>query len=685
MTQDDYAKRVEKLARSGDRELAEFRGLMEVPSTFDEGFTWPSFIGAIFVALVMVPGALYMSLVVGMTIGPAARWVTVILFIEVARRANRVLKRGEIFILFYLSAAAMTGAMDVVPKGSLLWSQFYAQSVAAQASGIAELLPQWYAPTEGDVLSLRTIFHPAWLPAIGLMIFATVMGRLNNTILGYGLFRLASDVEKLPFPLAPLGAQGILALSEEQEEENPNRDMSQPVDPQKKWRWRVFSTGTVIGMCFGAVYIGLPTITGALLQEPIVLMPIPFVDWTPATGEYLPAVATGLSFDLGNVIYGMVFPFYAVLGTFIGFASTFIAGPLLYRYDILHTWNTGDSTVATTMKNYVDFHFSFSVGTALAIALIGIGAMLMLLWRVRHRRAQAVPEPQRDPLAIPEGRGDIKFKLIVAVYVVSTLIYILVSGWLIDWDPWVMLIMVIFGFLYTPIISYATARLEGLAGQVVNIPMIREATFILSGYRGVAIWFLPVPLYNYGSQTVEYRVAELTGTKFTSIWKSELLLAPIIVLSSILFANFIWGLAPVPGPQYPFAQSMWEFYAEQDAVMHSATLGGYSTFEEALNFKYMGIGLGVGMLLFGATKGFGLPTFLMYGIFKGLGQAQLHSILPSMVGAILGRYYFQRRLGLLWRQYVPVVAAGYACGVGLIGTFSIGITFLTKSVFQLPF
>ena len=119
--------------------------------------------------------------------------------------------------------------------------------------------------------------------------------------------------------------------------------------------------------------------------------------------------------------------------------------------------------------------------------------------------------------------------------------------------------------------------------------------------------------------------------------------------------------------------------------MHSATLGGYSTFEEALNFKYMGIGLGVGMLLFGATKGFGLPTFLMYGIFKGLGQAQLHSILPSMVGAILGRYYFQRRLGLLWRQYVPVVAAGYACGVGLIGTFSIGITFLTKSVFQLPF
>lgn len=681
MTQDDYAERVEELARDGgDRELAEFRGLMEVPSTFDEGFTWPSFIGVVFVALVMVPGALYMSLVAGVTIGPAAQWVTVILFIEVARRANKVLKRAEIFILFYLSAAAMTGAMGI----GLLWNQFYAQSVAAQASGIAELLPQWYAPTEGDVLMLRTIFHPAWLPAIGLMIFATIMGRLNNTILGYGLFRLASDVEKLPFPLAPLGAQGVLALSEEQEEENPNRDASQPLDPQKKWRWRVFSIGTVIGMCFGAVYIGLPTITGALLEKPIILLPIPFADWTPKTGEYLPAVATGMSLDFGLVILGMVLPFYAVLGGAICVVSMFIVNPLLYRADILHTWNTGDDILATTFKNSVDFHFSFGLGAALAIALIGIGAMVLMLVRLRRQRTHAVDETPREPFAIPEGRGDIKFKLIVAVYIVSTVIYILVSGWLIQWHEGVMAVMIFYGFIYTPLISYATARLEGLAGQAVNVPMIREASFILSGYRGVAVWFLPVPLHNYGMQTVMYRQAELTGTRFTSIWKSELVLAPIIILSTILFANFIWGLAPVPGPQYPFAQRMWELYAEQQAVIHSATLGGYSVFEQALNFKYIGIGLGVGLLLFGVTKGFGLPTFLVYGIFNGLG-AQLYSVVPTMIGALLGRYYFQRRLGLLWRQYIPVVAAGYACGVGLIGTFTVGITFLTKSVFQLPF
>ncbi|NQT89239.1 hypothetical protein HQ560_20900, partial [bacterium] len=47
--------------------------------------------------------------------------------------------------------------------------------------------------------------------------------------------------------------------------------------------------------------------------------------------------------------------------------------------------------------------------------------------------------------------------------------------------------------------------------------------------------------------------------------------------------------------------------------------------------------------------------------------------------------YFQKRLGLKWRQYIPVVTAGFLCGMGLVTTLCIGITFLSKSVIQLPF
>ena len=90
-----------------DKEMEEFRGLMEVPSTFEEGFNWKSLVGAIFIAIMMVPGAIYMSLLAGQGIGPAAQWVTVILFVEVARRAQQQLKRPEIFVLFYMAGAAM--------------------------------------------------------------------------------------------------------------------------------------------------------------------------------------------------------------------------------------------------------------------------------------------------------------------------------------------------------------------------------------------------------------------------------------------------------------------------------------------------------------------------------------------------------------------------------------------------
>ncbi|MDP6507391.1 MAG: peptide transporter, partial [Planctomycetota bacterium] len=89
-----------------DKELEEFRSAMEVPSTFEEGFSWSSLLGAFFIAMLMVPGSIYMGLLAGHGIGPAAQWVTVILFIEVAKRAQRNLRRSEIFVLFFMAGAA---------------------------------------------------------------------------------------------------------------------------------------------------------------------------------------------------------------------------------------------------------------------------------------------------------------------------------------------------------------------------------------------------------------------------------------------------------------------------------------------------------------------------------------------------------------------------------------------------
>ena len=35
------------------------------------------------------------------------------------------------------------------------------------------------------------------------------------------------------------------------------------------------------------------------------------------------------------------------------------------------------------------------------------------------------------------------------------------------------------------------------------------------------------------------------------------------------------------------------------------------------------------------------------------------------VGAFIGRYFFFKKYGPMWRQYAPVLLAGFSCGMGL--------------------
>ena len=646
-----------------DKELEQYRNLMTVPDRFEEGFSLSSFVGVLFISLIMVPGAIYMGLLAGAGIGPAAQWVTVILFIEIAKRANAKLNRAQLFVLFYMAGSVVSTAEG----GGLLWTQFLVRSDAALSFGLAGTFPSWVAPSDPAAYETRSFFQMAWLPAIGLIFFKMFFGKLDGAIMSYGLFRIASDIEKLPFPLAPVGAQGMMALADDLEGKDKTIG---------GWRWRVFSIGGAIGLLFGLVYMGLPTLSGALLGKTLQIMPIPFVDWSTYTQDFLPAVATGLSFDLGQIILGMVMPFWAMIGSFLGLILTVIINPIMFHAGVLKSWTPGDSTVEIMFKNNIDLYFSLGIGLSLAIAAIGIASIFTLL--KRHRQANTA-------FTIPEGRGDIPNMWIIGVYLVSTVIYIGVSWWLVDYHAGVLLLLLFFGFIYTPIISYVTARLEGIAGQVVEIPFIKEMSFILSGYQGVGIWFIPVPQANYGAGTVFYRQAELTGTKFTSLWKADAFLFPVTLIATIGFSSFIWGMNEIPSSVYPFTQQMWELNAKNACLLFSSTSGEYSQFTEALSGGKIGIGFVVGLMLFGGLSFINAPITLIYGLLRGIGQTMPHVIIPQVIGAVLGRYYFEKRLGLKWREYVPVLAAGFAAGVGLISMFCIGLVFLTKSTNSLPY
>ncbi len=654
-----------------DKELAAYRDLITPPGVFDEGFTWRTVVGALFVGLVMLPASIYMSLMVGESVGPAAKWVTVILFLEMAKRARTGLKPAEIFILF-----AMVGTLVSSPMQNFFWRQFLVQSEAARSYGLSDAFPAWYAPIDQAVLDQQSFLMWEWALPLALLFIGMVVARIDALVLGYGLFRVASDIEKLPFPMAPLDASGVTALAENQ-------------SGTEGWRWRCFSVGTVIGLGFGFLYMGVPILSAAIgFQDPVKIFPIPWLDTSTRTEGLLPATPTGLNFDLANFFLGMALPFFGVLGAFIAVLVTLALNPALHAAGFLTTWQPGQRTPEILFSNNLDFYLSFGIGLAAAVALIGLWQSIATLRRGRDAGLDRAPAPAAPPRG-GTGRGDIGTLTVVMVYLVSSVFYILLCGWLIDWQfsgNYLLWVLLFFAFVYTPIISYVTARLEGLVGQALSIPYIREMAFIFSGYQGVAVWLLPIPLHNYGVDTVNYRTAELVGCSFRSIWKLAALTVPLVFVFSLAYGQFIWSLGPVPSPLYPYAQEIWELQARNDCVVYSSTSGGYSPFVDSLKPWIIGSGAAIGLVVYMLLAAFGLPVLLLYGLVKGLGGTIPQTLVVEMLGALFGRYVMAPRFGAdLWRQYAPVLFAGYLCGAGLIGMFAVGARFLSASVFKLPY
>ena len=69
----------------------------------------------------------------------------------------------------------------------------------------------------------------------------------------------------------------------------------------------------------------------------------------------------------------------------------------------------------------------------------------------------------------------------------------------------------------------------------------------------------------------------------------------------------------------------------------------------------------------------------------GLKDWQSHGFILEVVGAFLGRFFFLKRYGTMWRQYAPVLLAGFSCGMGLTGMFAMGLTLILKSLGRLAY
>ncbi|MDO8683976.1 MAG: peptide transporter, partial [Armatimonadota bacterium] len=440
-----------KAARESAEEASKDEGQEVV---FEDGFSMKSVIGAIFVGFIMVPGAMYLGLVAGQGLGAAAQWVTIVLFAEIARRSFLPLKKQEIFILYYVAGGLGTGVLASIgvaggPFGNLIFWQYFVQS--PQAAHIANEVPTWYVPVKGSpALVQRTFMHSAWAVPIVLLIINEILSRLNHLGLGYALFRVTSDVERLPFPMAPVAASGATALAEAGQKE-------------ESWRWQVFSVGTMAGLVFGLLYVFIPIFTGLIFSKPLMLLPIPFIDLTPNTEHILPSALTGLTANLGVTLIGFVLPFWSVVGMFISSVVCQIGlNPILYHHGMFPTWSPGMTTIPSKLAVDIDFWMSIGIGAGLAVGVIGLVSVARTLIVTRGTR-------NSFSATIPRGRGDYPLVAAIGMWLFTTVAYIFICKRLVPGFP--ILLVIFYGLIWTPINSYVSARMYGLTGQGVGFPL----------------------------------------------------------------------------------------------------------------------------------------------------------------------------------------------------------------------
>jgi len=650
--------------------------LMPEDAPYESGFNMKTVWAALFVGFVMLPGAIYLGLVTGQSMAGASEWVTIILFIEIMKRAFVRLKTQEIIILYWvagglISIGAKLGTSAVLfggPFAGPIWDQYFVQSPPAQ--GLAPYIPDWLVPPPGsEPLLKRTFLHPAWVKPITVLVIVMVLLRVNSLSLGYVLFRITSDLERLPFPMAYVQAWGATALAETS-------------GRREGWRWRVFTTGAFIGLIWGAVYVVIPTLSSIFLTSTVQLLPIPFIDFTVKIKSILPASVLGFGTDLVHFLIGFVLPFWVVVGTFISsLLANFVANPLLYKHGIFHTWKPGMTTIPTSVSNSFDFWISFGIGTALVVALIGFGVAGKAILRAR-REARGGPKLLRPP----PGRGDMPIPTVLLIWAASTLCFVVLVHILVPEFPW--WITALFGFLYTPLGSYIGARMVGLTGTPygASIPYLKEAVFYLSGYKGAAIWFAPIPIFDHSGQVSVFKQLELTKTTFGSLVKLTALTLVVMLVCSFIFYSVIWKLGPIPSAAYPYAHKMWPFHATMEAMWVKSTLpGGRALIKGIIKFPYILAGFGFGSAAYLLLSLLGAPTLIVYGFIMGF-NTWPHYAIPQFLGALLGRRYLRRRFGEeRWSAYAPILLAGYSCGMGLIGMASISLALISKAVSQVVF
>ena len=188
-------------------------------------------------------------------------------------------------------------------------------------------------------------------------------------------------------------------------------------------------------------------------------------------------------------------------------------------------------------------------------------------------------------------------------------------------------------------------------------------------YKGVAVWFAPIPLHDHGLAVRQFKQLELTKTKIGSYLKMVVITMFVIFICSFMFYEFIWRLGPIPSSTYPYVQLFWPYEATMQTVWLKSTLPpgevqgavGMDLLREIIIPKYILTGLVSGGLLYLVLVAAKVPVLAFFGFVNGLAQWP-HFVIFKFCRGDAGAISFSKAV---WRVQMEGLRAYFSSGLFL--------------------
>jgi len=617
------------------------------------GLTWRSLLALLYGIVLFVPAAIWISLVtIGVNFTAVMQIALITLFVEFARYSGRPLTVQEATIIYVIASQLVVGQPII-----LVYRTWFVHSPIAEMFGLTGKIPTWWAPPYGSLAwRIRNLFHSDFMVPIGLYLLTQTLGTLGAFVFATMANEVFIEHERLPFPMEEVVARSIVVLAKREEV-----------------HLGILASTAFVGAIYGIILYTLPLVSGAA-GYPISLMPIPWYDFTSYIETFMPGASFGIATDIMLLALGFILPSKLVLAMLVGTVARYIVLNWLTVHLHVTPWGEhytpGMNLTMIYQESTLYLWASVIIGISFAVGLAPLFSRPRVLTRslnvlfrgLSGRREERITERILSPKAF--------VILWIVVGVVFAVIYHLL-------DPQFSLLAgLIWEFPFMFLMMLITVRMRGEAGITWMFPYAQQAYLLLTGYKGITGWFLPLNMHPGVGWTSNFKVCQLTGTSYKSLMIAYFIALPISLLLGLLYTSAYWAMAPMPSVMYPATHIQWPVNAMYQALwitrpekFFDASLILYSF----LLTMGMGIALNflrLGVCLTGILAGISSPIATVFTIFLG-------NLIGRVIIFKLGMEYFNR--------YKQTIAAGLMLGEGIAIMIGTAGAIILKSIQLRPY